>query len=307
MRVPSSIARTALASVALTTATWFTCAPTRAEEFSATRCQYDARLLQDMPAWVQKFASDCDPSQNKITYGDTAERGTFSWVASVGNTAGRTPVSSHHCGGVVFRNNWVITARHCVDQFNRTQLRVVTGTHHLHDEAQQDPVEKIILPATDESLDGDIALLKLPDRTRPSIDHISTEQEEQQIRGAENMVLVSGWGPTFLNGGTVDYLQYASFRYEADHNCRAHFDADFELKPDHVCAGAWGEPRQQLCKGDSGGGLVWRDGDENMLLGLVARGRQCGGYRSQLDIFTRVSVYLEWILECTGNSERCVR
>lgn len=75
------------------------------------------------------------------------------------------------------------------------------------------------------------------------------------------------------------------------------------LKPEHLCAGHE-EGQQDGCQGDSGGGLVELDADDEgagqaqnlVLVGVMSAGIGCG--RKKLPgVYTRVEKFVPWILE----------
>ena len=66
-------------------------------------------------------------------------------------------------------------------------------------------------------------------------------------------------------------------------------------RAEHICAG--GEEGRDSCRGDSGGPLIGRDGvDPYMLVGVVSSGTKYCGIGAPA-VYTRVSNYIEWILE----------
>ncbi|KAF6215322.1 hypothetical protein GE061_010074, partial [Apolygus lucorum] len=62
--------------------------------------------------------------------------------------------------------------------------------------------------------------------------------------------------------------------------------------PTHICTYSW---KEDTCKGDSGGPVVWLDPQTNRytLVGLVSRGLPC--YGRMPAVHTRVAAYLPWI------------
>ena len=72
-----------------------------------------------------------------------------------------------------------------------------------------------------------------------------------------------------------------------------------ELNEEHICAG--GEPNKDSCKGDSGGPLVIMRPLEGhaqfFLIGIVSFGTPYCGYVPAPGVYTRITHYLDWILE----------
>lgn len=72
-----------------------------------------------------------------------------------------------------------------------------------------------------------------------------------------------------------------------------------------LCANA---PGRDVCNGDSGGPLMWRQMPANkvFVVGVVSYGMICG-YLQYPAVFTRTSDYEEWILRNTASGHYCGR
>ncbi|XP_030402987.1 LOW QUALITY PROTEIN: transmembrane protease serine 9-like [Gopherus evgoodei] len=73
-------------------------------------------------------------------------------------------------------------------------------------------------------------------------------------------------------------------------------------QPTRLCARAQ-DARSGPCKGDSGGPLVCPEGNSFILAGIVSWGINCTAFPPpHPGVYSRVSVYAEWIQEVTGSA-----
>lgn len=63
------------------------------------------------------------PASSRIVGGTTAQKGSWPWQAMLASPGG-----SQFCGGSLIRDNWVLTASHCVagSSASRIVVRLVT-------------------------------------------------------------------------------------------------------------------------------------------------------------------------------------
>ncbi|XP_013168734.1 PREDICTED: serine protease easter-like [Papilio xuthus] len=227
------------------------------------------------------------------------------------------------CGGSLISGRYVLTAGHCLvgsDIGGRSPVNVRLGEYNLlntgpdcvitpgggedcTDGALVIPIEKIIVHEqynpNDVNKHNDIALIKLStmapytDFIRP----ICLPTLDLSVNAQEGLRLfASGWGMT----GTLQILN--SIKHEVDlpyrrfDNCQEIYRrrTNKTLTRNQMCAG--GEPGKDACKGDSGGPLMYKNGELYEVAAVVSFGpTPCG-----LDIpsvYTHVYNYLPWIWE----------
>lgn len=108
--------------------------------------------------------------------------------------------------------------------------------------------------------------------------------------GAGFQAVLSGWGTTYLNGPIPNFLQYLNVSTVSNSECaERHEPAVYPITESNICS--FSNFGEGACHGDSGGPLAV----QNILVGIVSWGHPCAkGYP---DVFTRVSSYVDWILE----------
>ena len=177
--------------------------------------------------------------------------------------------SGHFCGGSLVREDWVITAAHCVEGESPGQLRIKIGLHNVNGTTGSETryVDQIIVHPqySGWSLDNDYAILHL---TEPSC----FEPIQLITAGAHDnepvMATTMGWGATSSGGWSSNVLLEVDV--PIDNDCGNYSNS--EITNNMVCAGDnnGGEDSYQ---GDSGGPLIMtNDEGEYELIGIVSWG-----------------------------------
>ncbi|XP_052587934.1 granzyme G-like [Peromyscus californicus insignis] len=203
-----------------------------------------------------------------------------------------------YCGGFLVRDNFVLTAAHCLG----SSMTVILGAHNI--KAQEDtqqiiPVAKAISHPDYNPNDhsNDIMLLKLQRKAirTKAVSPLKLPRANAQLKPGY-VCHLAGWGRKSLHAtkGT-DLLQEAEFTIQDDQKCKRLFHNYIKTK--EICAG---DPKeiQAVFKGDSGGPLVC----DNRAYGVLSYGED---ETIAPGIFIKVVSFLPWIRRSMKPSNRC--
>ena len=206
----------------------------------------------------------------------------------------------HFCGGALVREDWVITAAHCVQGDSPSQVKVKIGLHNVN--GTQGSITRsvsqiIIHPSYSSwSLNNDYAILRLsqPVTNFEPIQLVTdTSHDEEPV-----MATTMGWGATQSGGWGSNILLEVDV--PIDDSCGNYSNSD--ITNNMVCAG-YGGGGYDACQGDSGGPLIMTNSDgEYELIGIVSWGYGCAepGYPG---VYAKVHSRLDWFFSYIGEPE----
>ncbi|XP_044252224.1 serine protease 7 [Drosophila takahashii] len=260
----------------------------------------------------------CGPHSfsNKVYNGNDTALDEFSWMALL-EYVDRRGQHELSCGGSLINNRYVLTAAHCVIGAVESAVGHLTtvrlGEYDTSKEIDcidgvcNQPIlemgieQRIVHPQYDPANKDrihDIALLRLD---RPVLLNefiqpvcLPLVSTRKAINTGE-LLVVSGWGRT-TTARKSTIKQRLDLPVNDHDSCAKKFATrNIHLISSQLCVG--GEFYRDSCDGDSGGPLMRRAYDQFWYQeGVVSFGNRCG-LEGWPGVYTRVSDYMDWILE----------
>lgn len=263
--------------------------------------------------------------QARIINGNTTKEAQIPWqVALIASPL--DPYQSYFCSGSLVADRWVVTAAHCIEQFEKQNrdYYVLVGAQNLQS-IQLGQIVKVKKGHIHEKYnnriyDNDIALLELEgavdfikcDKNCQTIDIINPVMEQNNAL-MNNMLQIAGWGvledcSSSTSQTCQEYsgkmirnpvlypitLRYTTLKLANCLSSSSLYSAQ-QITQNMLCAES---PMQDsltdACYGDSGAGLTINNLEKPYLLGIASWGVGCAkvGYPG---VYTRVANYSDWI------------
>lgn len=233
-----------------------------------------------------------------IVGGSTVPASSYPWLAAVGSPGFLTRDSGQFCGGALIAPDRVLTAAHCVTDFEwfPWALRVQFGASDLSkDKAQTVWADDVWIDPdfSTSSFQGtevdhnDVAIIILDSKVnRPLAPLVAADQTG--LYQAGTLATIAGWGATSESDDSNTVLHQAQVPLVADSTCQASYGASF-VASQMVCAG-YPQGGVDTCEYDSGGPLLIN----GVVAGITSWGKGCAeaGYPGT---YTRLTSYITTI------------
>ena len=193
---------------------------------------------------------------------------------------------NHFCGGSIVADNWVLTAAHCVEGTDITQI--LSGTQNLREGGQRHEIAQIIKHPkwnyNNLGAGNDLALIRIKDTFDYDLERVKLSNNS--ISQSAKTATVSGWGKTGTERGSTELLEVTQ-TVISDTACERMAG---NINTDSIiCAYDQGK---SSCNGDSGGPFTVENNGETYSLGIVSFGPlNCDGYTA----YTQTSNFENWI------------
>lgn len=235
------------------------------------------------------FGSRAGPRiEPRIVGGEEASPGEFPYVVSL-HEFGR-----HICGATLVKDDWVLTAAHCVTGGSPQTLHVGLYEQKKSDAAESFRIARVVVHPENRSgdLDYDFALIQLRGHSK----HPPVAYQRREMPAPVELI-AAGWGRLSENDEKLpDRLRKVVVPLVPDAECQSLYGQNFS--PRMLCAGYAGGGRD-ACLSDSGGPLLRRDADGSLLVGVVSWGVGCAR-PGHYGVYAKVSSVAGWIDEVTG-------
>lgn len=240
------------------------------------------------------LASAAPVIKPNIVGGENAKQGEFPYIVSL-----RSKSYGHFCGGSLIKENWVLTAAHCVRGGSIDEVWIGMLDQKDPTGVEKMKVAKVIAHEkyNSSNMSNDFALIQLAQNS--SYKPVALNQTEIAISEDEAadkiMAITAGWGATKESSyGLPNMLQKVSVPLVSTKVCNDKTAYNGQISDSMICAGLK-QGGKDSCQGDSGGPLVvTNEAGEHVLAGVVSWGEGCAR-PNKYGVYAKVSSAIEWI------------
>ncbi|XP_044221223.1 mast cell protease 4-like [Thunnus albacares] len=196
----------------------------------------------------------------------------------------------HTCGGILIREDFVLTAAHCK---HPEQTTVVLGAHNItKEEKSQQRIEAEYIPHPKyKEYDYDIMLLKLKKKATLNkyVKTIGLPKKDKKIK-ANIKCDVAGWGLTGDERHPSNVLRETTEKMQFSFECKNIWETNFNSE--RMLCTKFTKKEGGVCQGDSGGPLICN----TKLHGITAftYRKDCNNPKYP-HVFTKIHFFLPWI------------
>ncbi|XP_030623899.1 granzyme K-like [Chanos chanos] len=234
-----------------------------------------------------------DSSKMSIIGGKDVKPHSKPWMASIQLN------QQHKCGGILIKDQWVLTAAHCKMFLEpKDAVTVLLGAHSLRKEKGTQRIKvKSFHPSGTFSVktkQDDIMLIKLETKFNKKVGKVKVWTIPKSSKSSKDVspgskCSVTGWGLTSKNVPS-DTLKEVKVTIMDRDLCSCYYNNKPTITQDMLCAGNKAI-KGDACQGDSGGPLECN----KKIVGLVSGGHGCGDPKKP-GVYTRLSNrHLDWI------------
>ncbi|CAH1399077.1 unnamed protein product [Nezara viridula] len=227
----------------------------------------------------------------RVVGGRQSEPGSWPWLVVIYKDG------NFHCGGTILKPQVILTAAHCMENFQNHYYEVHAGILRRMSYSPQLQIRKVTEVIIHEDYDktklsSDIALIGLSSKLKFNrwVLPACLPPPDPILPPAGIMCTAIGWGAIYEHGPDPDHLKEVSVPIWPE--CKY---AEDRLG-NEICAGYY-EGGEDTCQGDSGGPLLCRLANNKWYIaGIVSHGDGCAR-KEEPGVYTRVSIFHDWILQ----------
>ncbi|KAK3569098.1 hypothetical protein QTP86_022125 [Hemibagrus guttatus] len=237
----------------------------------------------------------CGAMESGIIGGKEAEPHSRPYMVSVQIN------NMHICGGMLIKNDSVLTAAHCVDEPacpGQDKLEVVLGAHNINKKESQQQriqVQKCIKHPryNSEGRLNDIMILKLKSKVKLK-NKVNTIDlpKKNKILPTNLECSIAGWGRTSQDSTASSVLREVTLKVQDNSECKISWGQNFDTDS-MICTAP--DRRKAFCQGDSGSPLIC--GNEPQGLAAYTRQGNCLNYS---EVYMKISYFRTWIQQIIG-------
>jgi len=192
----------------------------------------------------------------RIVGGRPAARNEYPWMTAL-FYHGCAPSVCQFCGGALVKSDWVLTAAHCAAAVGEnTPIDVFLGSTDLNDRGgEQIEVEEVIIHREFDpnTLDNDLALLRLKRASLQPVVKIIDGDDPQELVKQGRLATVIGWGATSQGGSSSQHLLEVEVPIVSNATANEAYNSMGSHVTDNMIAAGFNEGGKDACQGDSGG------------------------------------------------------
>ncbi|CAL4103467.1 unnamed protein product, partial [Meganyctiphanes norvegica] len=240
---------------------------------------------------------------SKIVGGYPASEGEVPWQVAL--------YGQFFCGGTLLSSDVVLTAAHCVMSGGQldTDFKVGYGGLSLLNFPFETAVKQVITHEAynENTFQNDIALVIFENPVQNFTNLVYPANlpvsHNEDYEGEE--VTASGWERLSFEGPQPEQLQAVQLKVSPQESCKNAYMAIVDIGNTMICAGVE-EFSKDSCQGDSGGPLVKVIGNYSELIGITSFGVEGCAVQGYPSVYTRVTEYLEWIVDTACAAGSCL-
>uniref|UniRef100_A0A673MSH0 trypsin n=1 Tax=Sinocyclocheilus rhinocerous TaxID=307959 RepID=A0A673MSH0_9TELE len=209
-------------------------------------------------------------------------------------------INHHTCGGMLIRQDYVLTAAHCLNDnvyFYQDHFEVVLGAHNItkvEKSQQRIPVMKFIQHPMfkqnkEEDYSYDIMLLKLKNKAKLNkFVKVMPLPKKNGKTPANVKCYIAGWGLKTPKGEQAsDVMQEVKLKLQFSFECKNKWQHYFNSER-MICSVSDG--KHAFCSGDSGSPLICNTKPQG-----IASYTFNGDYTTYPQVYVKISYFLPWI------------